>query len=77
MVIFIMLITFTFAVYASKGEQDLWGSPANVHRALEKASASTYVYMYMYQYKSLGSWKVLGDPLGVLGRPLVILGGPW
>merc|ERR1719253_350269 len=38
-VIFLMLIIFTFSVYAGSGEQDLWGSPANVHKALEKATA--------------------------------------
>merc|ERR1719265_1660754 len=37
-VIFIMLLTFTFAVYAGNGEHDLWGSPANVYSALEKAT---------------------------------------
>merc|ERR1719217_715425 len=37
-VIFIMLLTFTFAVYSGSGEHDLWGSPANVYSALEKAT---------------------------------------
>jgi Na+/proline symporter len=37
-VIFIMLIVFTFAVYAGSGEQDLWGSPAKVHQALERST---------------------------------------
>merc|ERR1719321_1987520 len=37
-VIFLMLIIFTFSVYSGGGEQDLWGSPKNVHTALEKAS---------------------------------------
>merc|ERR1719160_1011948 len=37
-VIFIMLLTFTFAVYSGSGEHDLWGSPTNVYSALEKAS---------------------------------------
>jgi Na+/proline symporter len=37
-VIFVMLLVFTFTVYAGSGEEDLWGSPSNVHKALEKAS---------------------------------------
>jgi Na+/proline symporter len=37
-VIFVMLLTFTFAVYSGSGEHDLWGSPSNVYTALEKAS---------------------------------------
>merc|ERR1719160_1765003 len=37
-VIFVMLLTFTFAVYSGSGEHDLWGSPTNVYSALEKAS---------------------------------------
>jgi len=37
-VIFVMLLTFTFAVYSGTGEHDLWGSPANVYSALEKAT---------------------------------------
>merc|ERR1719353_975101 len=37
-VIFVMLLTFTFAVYSGSGEHDLWGSPTNVYNALEKAS---------------------------------------
>merc|ERR1719207_447787 len=37
-VIFIMLLTFTFAVYSGSGEHDLWGSPSNVYSALEKAT---------------------------------------
>merc|ERR1719456_1709572 len=37
-VIFVMLLTFTFAVYSGSGEHDLWGSPSNVYNALEKAS---------------------------------------
>jgi Na+/proline symporter len=41
-VIFIMLLTFTFAVYSGSGEHDLWGSPSNVYNALEKASVHGY-----------------------------------
>merc|ERR1719247_2431179 len=37
-VIFVMLLTFTFAVYSGSGEHDLWGSPGNVYSALEKAT---------------------------------------
>jgi len=37
-VIFVMLLTFTFAVYSGSGEHDLWGSPTNVYNALEKAT---------------------------------------
>merc|ERR1719159_30910 len=37
-VIFVMLLTFTFAVYSGSGEHDLWGSPSNVYSALEKAT---------------------------------------
>jgi Na+/proline symporter len=37
-VIFVMLLTFTFAVYGGSGEHDLWGSPTNVYNALEKAT---------------------------------------
>merc|ERR1719213_434985 len=37
-VIFLMLLTFTFAVYSGTGEHDLWGSPSNVYSALEKAT---------------------------------------
>jgi Na+/proline symporter len=37
-VIFLMLLIFTFSVYAGSGEQDLWGSPANVHKALDRAT---------------------------------------
>merc|ERR1719265_2832652 len=37
-VIFVMLLTFTFAVYSGSGEHDLWGSPENVYTALEKAT---------------------------------------
>merc|ERR1719265_1452746 len=37
-VIFVMLLTFTFAVYSGSGEHDLWGSPSNVYTALEKAT---------------------------------------
>merc|ERR1719160_2308069 len=37
-VIFVMLLTFTFAVYSGSGEHDLWGSPGNVYNALEKAA---------------------------------------
>merc|ERR1719460_767489 len=37
-VIFLMLIIFTFSVYSGGGEQDLWGSPKNVHNALSKAT---------------------------------------
>jgi len=37
-VIFIMLLTFTFAVYSGSGEHDLWGSPSNVYKALEQAT---------------------------------------
>jgi len=37
-VIFLMLLIFTFTIYAGSGTEDLWGSPANVHKALEKAS---------------------------------------
>merc|ERR1719218_564332 len=37
-VIFVMLLTFTFAVYSGSGEHDLWGSPSNVYNALEKAT---------------------------------------
>jgi len=36
-VIFLMLIIFTFSVYAGSGEQDLWGSPSKVHKSLERA----------------------------------------
>merc|ERR1719313_1982730 len=35
---FVMLLTFTFAVYSGSGEHDLWGSPTNVYNALEKAT---------------------------------------
>jgi Na+/proline symporter len=41
-VIFVMLLTFTFAVYSGSGEHDLWGSPGNVYNALEKASVHGY-----------------------------------
>merc|ERR1719386_363487 len=37
-VIFLMLLTFTFAVYSGSGEHDLWGSPSNVYNALQKAT---------------------------------------
>merc|ERR1719454_1981578 len=37
-VIFIMLLTFTFAVYSGSGEHDLWSSPSNVYNALEEAT---------------------------------------
>eukprot|EP00746_Dinoflagellata_sp_MGD_P160116 gnl/MRDRNA2_/MRDRNA2_86806_c0_seq1.p1 gnl/MRDRNA2_/MRDRNA2_86806_c0~~gnl/MRDRNA2_/MRDRNA2_86806_c0_seq1.p1 ORF type:complete len:976 (+),score=202.83 gnl/MRDRNA2_/MRDRNA2_86806_c0_seq1:105-2930(+) len=37
-VIFVMLLTFTFAVYSGSGDHDLWGSPDNVYNALEKAT---------------------------------------
>jgi Na+/proline symporter len=37
-VIFIMLLTFTFAVYSGNGEHDLWGSPSNVYNALQGAT---------------------------------------
>jgi Na+/proline symporter len=37
-VIFLMLIIFTFTVYAGDGKEGLWGSPSKVHNALEKAS---------------------------------------
>merc|ERR1719353_1574731 len=37
-VIFVMLLTFTFAVYSGSGEHDLWGSPGNVYGALQKAT---------------------------------------
>jgi Na+/proline symporter len=37
-VIFLMLIIFTFTVYAGDGEQGLWGSPQKVHKALDKAT---------------------------------------
>jgi len=37
-VIFVMLLTFTFAVYSGSGEHDLWGSPSNVYNALQKAT---------------------------------------
>merc|ERR1719262_646734 len=35
-VIFLMLLIFTFTIYAGSGTEDLWGSPGNVHKALEK-----------------------------------------
>merc|ERR1719454_2290595 len=37
-VIFVMLLTFTFAVHSGSGEHDLWGSPTNVYNALEEAT---------------------------------------
>lgn len=37
-VIFVMLIVFSFAVYAGDGDQDLWGSPSKVYNALQGAT---------------------------------------
>merc|ERR1719160_1293159 len=42
-VIFVMLLTFTFAVYSGSGEHDLWGSPSNVYSALEKATLHGFI----------------------------------
>lgn len=40
--IFLTLIIFTFGIYAVKGEGNYWGSPANVHQAVEKATVHAF-----------------------------------
>merc|ERR1719262_1947660 len=54
-VIFIMLLTFTFAVYSGSGEHDLWGSPSNVYSALEKAS------LHGFYEATYWEWQINGE----------------
>merc|ERR1719265_2464493 len=72
-VIFIMLLTFNFAVYSGSGEHDLWGSPANVYSALEKATVHGF-FDATYSEKSINGGLNVAAP--VVAAPVVPDGCP-
>merc|ERR1719265_224118 len=72
-VIFIMLLTFNFAVYSGSGEHDLWGSPANVYSALEKATVHGF-FDATYSEKMINGGMNVAAP--VVAAPVVPDGCP-